>query len=185
MSTKNKFTDKAKLRRQGEATLKLMKKFRGETPPPPPPPGKTKDSKWLDEMMEYKPPAKKPRKPRSSSKKDLEAAVIKECKLVIADLGLFIWRQNTGEFALGDRYIRFGIAGQPDFIGSLPNGTFIGIEAKRRKGGRQSGAQKEFQAKLEINQGLYLLVRSGQELREKLEEYLQKHCKICIIGKEY
>lgn len=170
---RNKFKDKAKLRKVGQSYLDAIKKARGTLPPPPPiKPEKRGDPSWIDEMMKCNPPAKKPKKPRSSSKKDLEAAVIKECKAVISALNLFIWRQNTGEFALGDRYIRFGIKGQPDFIGALPDGRFIGVEAKRRVGGHQSAAQKAFQEQLEACNGVYLLVRSGEELREKLEKYL-------------
>lgn len=170
---RNRFTNKAKIRKVGEAYLAFMKEEEGRPPVPPPvKQQKSGDFDWIDEMMKYKPPAKKTKKPRSSSKNDLEAAVVKECKDVISDLGLFIWRQNTGEFALGDRYIRFGVKGQPDFIGVLPNGRFIGIEAKRRTGGRQSSAQKDFQTRLETCGGVYLLVRSGKELQEKLEKYL-------------
>jgi hypothetical protein len=53
------------------------------------------------------------------------------------------------------RFMRFGSAGSPDIV-CVIGGQYIGIEVKR-KGGKQSEAQKEFQASLETAGGEYCL----------------------------
>ncbi|HUW45787.1 MAG TPA: hypothetical protein VMW50_08325 [Dehalococcoidia bacterium] len=111
-------------------------------------------------------PERKPRKP----KKDLEATVLKECKAFLKKVGIFAWRNNTGVFQMGSRYIGFGTKGSSDIIGICPDGKFLAIEVKRRVGGKQSPDQEWFQANIEANNGVYLLVHSADELRTKLIE---------------
>lgn len=43
----------------------------------------------------------------------------------------FVWRQTSGTFQDGDRYIQAGPKGMPDICGVLMRGQFFGIEVKR------------------------------------------------------
>jgi hypothetical protein len=40
-------------------------------------------------------------------------------------------RMNTGAYAVGDRYVRFGFPGLADIIGQTVSGAFLAIEVKR------------------------------------------------------
>lgn len=57
----------------------------------------------------------------------------------------------------------FGYPGSSDILGILSGGRFLAVECKSATG-VQSDKQKEFQARIEANGGLYLLVRSVADL---------------------
>ena len=80
--------------------------------------------------------------------------------------GSFGFRMNTGAVQDGDRFIRYGLKGQPDIFLIL-KGRFIGIEVKARTG-RQSEAQKQWQRNCERAGGLYILARSVDDVRDRL-----------------
>lgn len=75
----------------------------------------------------------------------------------------FFWRQNvippfdkkTGHYRPMSKYTMTGV---PDII-VIKNGIFIGLECKR-KGGKQSDAQIEFQRRTELAGGKYYTVKS-------------------------
>lgn len=70
-----------------------------------------------------------------------------------------IWRQNTGMAQLKGQWVRFGVPGQGDIGGLLrPAGRRLEIECKSVTG-KQSPAQKAFQAMTEAFGGLYVLAR--------------------------
>ena len=75
---------------------------------------------------------------------------------------IFHYRNNSG--AMGGVYkgkkwfLRFGASGSPDII-CVIKGQFLGIEVKAPKG-RQGEDQKEFQRKLELAGGKYILAFS-------------------------
>lgn len=78
-------------------------------------------------------------------------------------IGVFHWRANSGAFA-GEykgrkRFVRFGLPGQPDWLGILPGGRGFGIEAKVGRG-KQTFAQQRWQEHCEASGGLYILARS-------------------------
>lgn len=55
----------------------------------------------------------------------------------------FVWRQTSGTFQDGDRYIKAGPRGMPDVLGVLVGtGTFFAIEVKR-PGGKPDAHQEE------------------------------------------
>lgn len=110
---------------------------------------------------------KKRRKPRVN---DSEAYVVRKCLQYLIIRGIFAWRQNTGAAKIGGRYVRFGIKGQPDILGIMPDGRFLGIECKRPSGGKQSESQKWFQSQILANNGVYLLVRSVAGLQKGLAQ---------------
>jgi len=81
---------------------------------------------------------------------------------------IFFYRNNTGGFSREDgHFYRFGVVGSPDLV-LVIKGKYIGVEVKT-KIGRQSPAQLVFQKALEASGGIYLLVRSLDELIEKLK----------------
>jgi hypothetical protein len=65
--------------------------------------------------------------------------------------------------------VSFGYPGSADILGILPGGRFLAVECKSATG-KQSEKQKKFQEKIEANGGVYLLVRSEEELWAKLSK---------------
>lgn len=81
---------------------------------------------------------------------------------------LRIWRQNTG-CAIGRAgLIRFGLPGMADISGiQFGTGRRIEIECKTATG-RQSDAQRKWQAMIENAGGIYILARSVDDVRRVL-----------------
>ena len=77
--------------------------------------------------------------------------------------GLRIWRANAGVARFGQRTVRFGIPGQADLTGILPDGRRLEIEVKSATG-RQSSEQRSFQNMIERFHGVYILARSVEEV---------------------
>ena len=81
--------------------------------------------------------------------------------------GLRLWRQNTGKaryISKGSvRTVSFGIPGQADLSGILPDGRRLEIEVKTADG-RQSPEQRRFQAMIEKFNGMYILARSVEDV---------------------
>lgn len=45
--------------------------------------------------------------------------------------GVYCWRNNTGSWKVGDRYVKFGLKGSSDILGVLgPHGRFLAVELK-------------------------------------------------------
>lgn len=92
---------------------------------------------------------------------------------------LRIWRQNTGvgwfkdgkparQTDPGAYPVKFGVPGQGDISGLLlPNGQRLEIECKTERG-RQSDEQRSFQLMIERFGGLYVLVRSVEDVDQAL-----------------
>lgn len=80
-----------------------------------------------------------------------------------------MWNSPTGVARpLGsERVMAFGVPGQPDIMGIMPGGLFLGVEVKT-KTGRQSKRQKTWQCACERVGGLYLVIRSMDILEEWL-----------------
>ena len=85
---------------------------------------------------------------------------------------LRIWRANTGVAQIDKRFIRFGVPGQADLTGILPDGRRLEIEAKSPTG-RQSDDQKNFQRMIEKFDGVYVLARSVDDVWNALRKYLE------------
>lgn len=96
---------------------------------------------------------------------DIQSAIL----IYVTSLpGSFGFRMNTGAVQDGNRFIRYGLPGQPDIFLIL-NGRFIGIEVKT-KTGRQSEAQKNWQRNCEHAGGIYILARSVEDVIERLRK---------------
>jgi len=81
--------------------------------------------------------------------------------------GLRLWRANVGVAHVGRRMVRFGIRGQADLTGILPDGRRLEVEVKSATG-RQTAEQKAFQDMIERFHGVYILARSVEDVRRKL-----------------
>ena len=80
---------------------------------------------------------------------------------------LRLWRANVGMARIGTRTIRFGIPGQADLTGILPDGRRLEIEVKSPTG-RQTAEQRSFQSMIERFHGVYILARSVEDVRREL-----------------
>jgi hypothetical protein len=81
---------------------------------------------------------------------------------------LRLWRANVGAVRLGRRLVRFGVPGQADLTGILPDGRRLEIEVKAPDG-RQTPAQRAYQKMIEKFHGVYILARSTDDVRQRLE----------------
>jgi hypothetical protein len=94
----------------------------------------------------------------------LEKVVLKACLNWLKVNQIFAWRNNTGSFATeSGGYFKAGLKGSPDIIGMTKSGQFLAIECKNSVG-VQSHEQKEFERIIRNNCGIYLLVRSVNDL---------------------
>ena len=59
-------------------------------------------------------------------------------------------------------------AGWPDITGLLPDGRFIGVECKAKRG-RQSPAQKSMEQEIRRRSGIYILAYRVEDVKEALE----------------
>jgi len=81
--------------------------------------------------------------------------------------GLRLWRANVGVARMGHRWVRFGIRGQADLTGIVPDGRRLEIEVKTSTG-RQTAEQRSFQNMIERFHGIYILARSVDDVRREL-----------------
>ena len=87
-------------------------------------------------------------------------------RLVLARLlalGLFVWRQNTGKAQMRGRWVQFGLPGQADLTGVLPNGRRLEVELKSDSG-RLSLDQRAFRDRITASGGLYIAARTLDEV---------------------
>lgn len=81
--------------------------------------------------------------------------------------GLRLWRANVGVARIGGRVVSFGIPGQADLTGIVPDGRRLEIEVKSAVG-RQSPQQRSFQEMIERFHGIYILAKSVDDVRRGL-----------------
>jgi hypothetical protein len=100
-----------------------------------------------------------------------EAPILHACLAWLHQQGVFAWRNNSGTLWTNGQPVSFGYPGSADIIGVLSTGQFLAVECKSPTG-KQSEKQAKFQAKIEQNKGVYLLVRNVEELQCSLSKYL-------------
>ncbi|MBP9032293.1 MAG: hypothetical protein KBG29_00270 [Pseudomonadales bacterium] len=89
-----------------------------------------------------------------------------------------LWRANVGVARIGDsrraggRIVRFGLPGQADLTGILPNGVRLEIEVKGPDG-QQTEEQRAYQRMVERFGGVYVLARSVQDVWQAIGSYLR------------
>lgn len=81
---------------------------------------------------------------------------------------LRLWRANAGVARIGTRRIAFGIKGQADLTGILPDGKRLEIEVKTQTG-KQRPEQANYQAMIERFGGVYILARSVDDVYRALQ----------------
>jgi hypothetical protein len=111
-----------------------------------------------------------------------ESDVQKVCLQYLKAADYYIWRNNTrvvNMIGAGGRYrpISFGFKGSADIIGVTPTGRFLAVECKRplgprggHNGSKQSDDQIEFEKEVKKRNGIYLMVRSLDDLIAGLEK---------------
>ena len=80
-----------------------------------------------------------------------------------------LWRANAGVARIGDRVVRFGVPGQADLTGILPDGRRLEVEVKS-PGGTQTDDQRNFQRMIERFGGVYVLARTVEDIRQALAQ---------------
>jgi hypothetical protein len=79
-----------------------------------------------------------------------------------------LWRANVGAARIGNRLIRFGVPGQADLTGILADGRRLEIEVKSLTG-RQTPQQVAFGRTIEKLNGIYILARCPDDVRQRLD----------------
>ena len=89
----------------------------------------------------------------------------------LMSMGLFVWRMNTGKAQMRGRWVQFGLPGQADITGILPNGRRLEVELKSDTG-RLSPEQKKFRDSIVASGGLYIAARTLDEALAPVREAL-------------
>lgn len=105
----------------------------------------------------------------TSIKHQLEKDVQMACCDYLALRRHFFWRTNTVPIFDATKKIframpKYALKGVPDII-VIKDGFFIGLEIKR-KGGKQSDEQKEFERRTKESGAEYHLITSVDQLKE-------------------
>jgi hypothetical protein len=120
-----------------------------------------------------------------------EDEVLKGILVEVSRRGFLVWRNNSGAlfetFPVGmlngrqvfgrGRLVRFGQEGTPDVIGFCRKcGLFLGIEAKRPKGGVVSDGQLNFGAQCQPSHAIYGIARTVAEA-VRIADYHRSFCR--------
>lgn len=101
-----------------------------------------------------------------------ESAIVSACIKWLWHNGCFVWRNNTGaanhqytrkDGSRGESYIRYGLPGSADIIGTNRWGRFIAIECKV-PGKDLEPHQAKFRDQIHEKNGVYVLARSVDDL---------------------
>lgn len=104
-----------------------------------------------------------------------ESAIQKSILQYLATLPwVFAWRANAGNIPIqgkgGVRMFKGNITGCADIIGMMqPRGRFLAIEVKK-PGGKQTAYQKDFEQRVILMGGLYLLATSVDDIINVMKE---------------
>ena len=111
------------------------------------------------------------------TQRPLEADVMKEIKQFLEVKGIFGFRNNSGAYKDGDRYVTYGHKGSPDFICIFPGdamgngaGRFWFLEAKR-PGGKLSDSQLEFIRHARAHGAVITVAESSFDLETQLKNW--------------
>ena len=107
------------------------------------------------------------------SEKTIQKEILNYLEFLCRNRRLYYYRSNSGQFSFtradGSKgFMKTGRVGCPDITVLLPGGRFVGVEVKTKKGSL-SPFQKKTAELIEELGGVYLLVRSVEELKENLE----------------
>jgi hypothetical protein len=107
-----------------------------------------------------------------------ETQIVRSILDYLAVRNIFAWRQNTGAGKFtgkdgAEHYVKFGLKGQPDITGILPDGRRLDIECKSVTG-RLSPEQAHFIAALKNNGGCAFVARSVDDVVSELDKILKE-----------
>lgn len=109
-----------------------------------------------------------------STESEIQTTILDYMKLC----GIFCWRNNS--VGIYDTYKhqyrrppKHHLNGVPDILGILPNGQFLGIEVKSKRG-KLSQAQQAFANFAKIHGGLVFIARSIEDVKSALRDFLPK-----------
>lgn len=92
--------------------------------------------------------------------------LLKQCLVLLSSNGFLCWKSSTGAIRSGNRFQRYGLVGSSDIIAiSPPEGTFCAIEIKTGSA-VQNKNQKAFEKAVKKVGGVYIVVRSLQDLKD-------------------
>ena len=127
--------------------------------------------------------------PRPNFSRDMRLMLWRDCVErfhALKDVGLLVWRQNTGQAMLpGPKKkmmpVTFGAPGTADYVGILrPHGRWFGLEVKSNKRAlsgawksNQSEQQVIFEAALTLAGGFYAVVREPSEVDAAVRRALE------------
>ena len=72
------------------------------------------------------------------------------------------WKNSPVKACVNGRWVQYGIIGQADISGLLPDGRRLEIEVKTGKG-KQTPAQKMFENTIRRNNGVFVLAGSVED----------------------
>ena len=106
----------------------------------------------------------------SSQRRNPERAVQKAIARWLCAYGCLIAITDAGAaYKAGAFFGRALPPGWPDITGLLPDGRFIGVECKSKRG-RQSPVQKFMEQEIRKRNGIYVLAHSVQDVEKVLEK---------------
>lgn len=90
-------------------------------------------------------------------------AVLPLCRLIAK-----VWRQNNGRALMpSGKWVTFGVAGVPDYIGFMKDGRFLAIEAKRLDE-QLTTEQRQFLDLLNASGGLGFVAFCAEDVLSRL-----------------
>lgn len=115
---------------------------------------------------------------KKKGKNKEEQKLLNACLGYLKLRGCIAIRNNSGVIFLsnGDgtqRAVRAGMQGASDIIGCLPNGKFLAVECKSKKG-RLTESQAQFLESVRVRGGVALVIRDLEELHTAIEQELKK-----------
>ena len=99
-----------------------------------------------------------------------ESEIQTRIMIALSEMGCTIWRNNTGAYKDGNRYIRYGLAkGSSDLIGLTKCGRFLAVEVKR-PGQKPTNDQINFINHVTAKNGVAFVAYSVDDAINKLRE---------------
>ena len=116
----------------------------------------------LRERDVFGPPRKRRKKP--------ERAVQKACLAWLRARGALVAVTDAGAAYRAGAFFGDAIPpGWPDITGLLPDGRFIGVECKAKRG-RQSESRKQMEQEIHKRNGIYILARCVEDVEKGIED---------------
>lgn len=98
-----------------------------------------------------------------------EADIQRACMRAASECGAIVWRNNTGAYKDGERYIRYGLCkGSADLIG-IYKGRFLAIEVKQHEK-YPTKDQKLFLSAVSNSGGIAFVARSPEDVKKNLKD---------------